>query len=127
VATSAGDAMEGTLPLWSAAVDGFSEEGLDGLRARLQIHVDRGDVPGIVALVARGTDVHVEVLGSPALGDPAPLRRDAIFRIASLSKPIGAAGAMALVDDGVLALDDPVEQFVPGWQTGAYCGTSTGR
>ena len=57
--------------------------------------------------------MHVEVLGTLAVGDPAPLSRDAIFRIASLSKPIGAAGAMVLVDDGVLSLGDPVEKFLP--------------
>ena len=70
-------------------------------------------MPGLVALVARGGDVHTEVFGSAAVGDPPPLRRDAIFRIASISKPIAAAGAMALVDDGVLSLDDPVESLLP--------------
>jgi CubicO group peptidase (beta-lactamase class C family) len=94
-------------------VDGFSEEGLAGLHARLRALVERGEVPGLVALIAHGSDVHVEVLGSLALGDAAPLERDAIFRIASISKPIGAAGAMVLVDDGVCALDDPVEKFLP--------------
>ncbi len=92
---------------------GFSEQGLVGLHTRLRAHVERGDVPGLVALIARGGDVHVEVLGSLALDDAAPLGRDAIFRIASISKPIGAAGAMVLVDDGVLAPDDPVETFLP--------------
>ncbi len=60
-----------------------------------------------------GADLHTEVLGHAALDDPAPLRRDAIFRIASLTKPIAAAGAMALVDDGVLSLADPVETYLP--------------
>ena len=78
-------------------------------------------MPGLVALVARGDDVHVEVLGHAALDDPAPLRRDAIFRIASLTKPIAAAGAMLLVDDGVLSLSDPVDAFCPNWRTGACC------
>ena len=91
----------------------FTEKGLAGLRARLQGYVDRGDAPGMVALIARDGDVQVEVLGSPALDDPAPLGRDAIFRIASISKPIGGAGAMVLVDDGVLSLNDPVERFLP--------------
>jgi CubicO group peptidase (beta-lactamase class C family) len=92
---------------------GFSEHGLFGLHSRLRAYVERGDVPGLVALIARGSDVHVEVLGTLALDDAAPLGRDAIFRIASISKPIGAAGAMVLVDDGVLAPDDPVETFLP--------------
>ena len=94
-------------------MDGFTEEGLAGFRTSLKAHVDGGDVPGLVALIARGRDVHVEAFGSLAVDDPAPLGRDAIFRIASLSKPLGAAGAMVLVDEGVLALDDPVEKFLP--------------
>ena len=80
---------------------------------RLAAHTDSGQVPGLVALLARGDDVHVEVLGHAALGDPAPLRRDAIFRIASLTKPIAAAATMLLVDDGVLALSDPVDEYLP--------------
>ncbi len=66
-----------------------------------------------MALLARGDDVHTEVLGHAALDDPAPLRRDAIFRIASLTKPIAAAGAMILVDEGVLSLSDPVDVLLP--------------
>ncbi len=92
---------------------GLDPAGLRRLHDRLSAHVEAGDVPGLVALVARGGDVHTEVLGSAALGDPSPLRRDAIFRIASISKPIAAAGAMSLVDDGVLSLDDPVESLLP--------------
>jgi CubicO group peptidase (beta-lactamase class C family) len=92
---------------------GLDPTGLASLHRRLQSHVDRGSVPGLVALVARDDDVHVEVLGSQALGDATPLRRDAIFRIASLSKPIAAAATMLLVEDGAVALDDPVERHLP--------------
>jgi CubicO group peptidase (beta-lactamase class C family) len=95
------------------AARGLDPGGLRRLHDRLAAHVDSGAVPGVTALVAGGDDVHVEVLGTRAVGDPAPLPRDAIFRIASLSKPIGAAGAMVLVDDGVLSLGDPVEKFLP--------------
>jgi CubicO group peptidase (beta-lactamase class C family) len=92
---------------------GLSETGCARLHERLAAHVEDGVVPGLVALVARGDDVHVEVLGTPALNAPTPLQRDSIFRIASLSKPIAAAGAMCLVDDGTIALDDPVETYLP--------------
>jgi CubicO group peptidase (beta-lactamase class C family) len=83
------------------------------LHDRLVPHVARREVPGLAALVACGDDVHVEILGSLALDDTSPLPRDAIFRIASLTKPIAAAGAMALVDDGVLSVSDPVEKYLP--------------
>ncbi len=94
-------------------MSGLTRTGLGRMHERLAASVERGVVPGLLALVASGDDVHVEVLGHPSLDDPAPLRRDAIFRIASLSKPMGAAGAMALVEDGLLALDDPVETYLP--------------
>jgi len=93
--------------------DGLDPVGLVRLHERLAALVDRGGVPALAAVVARGPDVHTEVLGALSLDDPAPLRRDDIFRIASLSKPIAAAGAMALVDDGVLSVSDPVERFLP--------------
>jgi CubicO group peptidase (beta-lactamase class C family) len=92
---------------------GFSAAGLRRVHDRLAAHTESGQVPGLVALLARGDDVHTEVLGHAALGDPAPLGRDAIFRIASLTKPIAAAGAMLLVDDGVLSLSDPVDVLLP--------------
>ncbi len=96
----------------------MSEERLDHramqrLREHLEAYVESGAVPGLISLVARGAERHVDVLGRPGLDRAQPLARDAIFRIASLSKPVTAAAAMILVDDGVLALDEPVDAFVP--------------
>jgi CubicO group peptidase (beta-lactamase class C family) len=92
---------------------GLHDAGLRRLHDRLVAHTESRQVPGLVALLARGDDVHVEVLGHAALDDPTPLRRDAIFRIASLTKPIAAAAAMLLVDEGTLSLSDPVDEFLP--------------
>lgn len=92
---------------------GLDPAGFGRLHDLLSAHVERRDVPGLAALVARGDDVHVEVLGTASLDDPTPLRRDAIFRIASLTKPMAGAAAMLLIEDGVLALQDPVEKFLP--------------
>jgi CubicO group peptidase (beta-lactamase class C family) len=92
---------------------GLDAVGLRRLHDRLAAHTDSGQVPGLVALLARGDDVHVEVLGHAAIDDPAPLDRGAIFRIASLTKPIAAAATMLLVDDGVLTLSDPVDELLP--------------
>src|SRR4051794_34467694 len=84
------------------------------LESALAPHVSSGEVPGLVALVGQGADiVDVAVLGTPAVGDPTPLQRDAIFRIASISKPIFAVLAMVLVDDGVVRLDDRVDTYLP--------------
>jgi CubicO group peptidase (beta-lactamase class C family) len=75
-------------------------------------HVDAGDVPGLVAVVARGGDLDVTVLGDQAVGG-SPMRADSLFRIASIGKPITAAATLALVADGVVALDDPVGDLLP--------------
>ena len=91
----------------------FPDAWVAELHHVLSDHVERGDLPGLIALVAHGGSTHVEVIGTRAFGDPDPLPRDAIFRIASLSKPISAVAAMTLVDDGTLALDDPVDDLLP--------------
>ena len=66
----------------------------------LERHVREGAVPGAVALVARGDRVEVVAAGSVDLEGSAPMTRDSIFRIASITKPITAAAVMTLVDDG---------------------------
>ncbi len=70
-------------------------------------HVDSGEVAGLVALVARGADVEVTVLGDQTVGGP-PMREDSLFRIASAGKSITAAAVLTLVADGHIGLDDPI-------------------
>ena len=74
---------------------GLTKEGIEALDQALARHVgERNSLPGLVALVARGDDVHVAALGHKAFGDPEPIGRDAIFRIASISKPIAGVAAI---------------------------------
>src|SRR5262245_5996551 len=75
--------------------------------------VGAGELPGLVLLVAVGDDVHVEAIGAPSFTADAPLRRDAIFRMASLPKPVVAAAALTLVDEGRLRLEDPIDDLLP--------------
>jgi CubicO group peptidase (beta-lactamase class C family) len=75
-------------------------------------HVEHGGVPGIVTLIARHGEVHVDVLGAKSLGG-GPIRRDTIFRISSMTKPIVAAAAMLLVEECTLRLDEPVDRLLP--------------
>jgi CubicO group peptidase (beta-lactamase class C family) len=89
------------------------DAGIARLHAAMSAHVERGELPGLVALVAVGEAVHVEVVGKKDFGDREPLPRDAVFRIASLTKPIAAAAAMTFVDDGTFALEDSVEELLP--------------
>ena len=72
-----------------------------------------GTVPGAVALVARGDDVEVVTAGSVDAEGSAPMARDSLFRIASLTKPLAAAAVMMLVEEGRLALHAPVEEWLP--------------
>ncbi len=83
------------------------------LRQLLETYVERGALPGAVALVARGGAVEVEAVGFTDVERTAPMTRETIFRIASVSKPITAAAVMLLVDDGLLALDDPIDRWLP--------------
>jgi CubicO group peptidase (beta-lactamase class C family) len=92
--------------------DGFSSDGLRRLRDVADSHVGDDNVPGLVCLVARGDEVHVETLGTLSIGGK-PVRRDSLFRIASTSKPVTAAATLALVGEGLLALDEPVERLLP--------------
>ncbi|MEJ8851390.1 serine hydrolase domain-containing protein [Variovorax rhizosphaerae] len=83
------------------------------LRAAMRGHVERGDIPGIVTLIARGDDIQVDALGTMTVGGEQPMQRDTLFRTASITKPIVAAATMALVDDGKLRLDDDVDRWLP--------------
>jgi CubicO group peptidase (beta-lactamase class C family) len=86
----------------------------DALHALMAAYVERGDVPGLVTLVARRGQVSVDAIGtSAAAGAGRPVTRDAIFRVASMTKPVTAAAAMILVEDGKLRLDDPVDRWLP--------------
>jgi CubicO group peptidase (beta-lactamase class C family) len=96
-----------------AQSSGFSPAGLGRMHDVLAGHVERGEVPGIVTLLSRRGEVHVETIGTTAVGDTAPMRRDTLFRIASMTKPIIAAATMILVEDCRLRLDDPVDPWLP--------------
>jgi CubicO group peptidase (beta-lactamase class C family) len=75
------------------------------LRDLLQAHADDGSLPGAVALVANGSEVEVASVGSIDL--------DGIVRLASITKPITAAAVLILLDDGKIALDDPIATWLP--------------
>jgi CubicO group peptidase (beta-lactamase class C family) len=75
-------------------------------------YVASGEIPGLVAVVARGDDLDVTVIGTQAVGG-SPMREDSLFRIASIGKPITAVAVLTLVADGTLAIDDPVNHLLP--------------
>ncbi|WP_405463818.1 beta-lactamase family protein [Streptomyces anulatus] len=83
------------------------------LHELLDAHIAKGSMPGAVALVSRGGRTEVAAAGTAGLAGSAPMRRDSLFRIASITKPIVAAAAMTLVEDGLIAPADPVAAWLP--------------
>src|SRR6476659_5700312 len=95
------------------AIGGFSPAGLDRMRTALRRHVESGYTPGLVTLVHRRGREHVDAIGTMAFDNALPMRRDTIFRLASMTKPITAAAAMILVEECRVRLDDPIDGFLP--------------
>jgi CubicO group peptidase (beta-lactamase class C family) len=93
-------------------VGGLSKARLGRMHDVMAGHVECGGMPGLVTLAGRHGEVHVDVIGKVAFGG-APMRRDSIFRIASMTKPVTAAAAMVLVEECKLRLDDPVDPWLP--------------
>ena len=76
-------------------------------------YAERGEMAGAVTLLRRRDEVHVEAVGVQDLAAAAPMRRDTIFRIASMTKPVTAAAALILVEEATLRLDEPVDRWLP--------------
>ena len=92
---------------------GLSSARLRRMHDLMAGYVERGQVPGLVTLVSRRGEVHVDAIGTMALGGGQPMRRDTIFRISSMTKPVTAVAAMILVEECLLRLDEPVDRLLP--------------
>jgi CubicO group peptidase (beta-lactamase class C family) len=95
-----------------SSASGLSTTRLRRLHDTMAGYVERGSLPGLVALVSRRGEIHLEAIGKIAI-DGAPMQRDSIFRVASMTKPISAVAAMILVEQCRLRLDDPVDELLP--------------
>jgi CubicO group peptidase (beta-lactamase class C family) len=91
----------------------LTDTGVDRLQQATQQRIDKGELPGVVMLVADGADEFMAAQGTLQFGGTEPMRRDTPFRIASMTKPMLAAVTMMLIDDGTLNLTDPVERWLP--------------
>jgi CubicO group peptidase (beta-lactamase class C family) len=103
----------GAAPVRAAGTVRSRPGGLARLHEAMAARVARGELAGIVFLVAHRGFVHVGTIGVRSLEGMEPMRRRTPFRIASLTKPIIAAATMMLVEDGRLALDEPVDRLLP--------------
>ena len=105
---------------------GLSKARLGRMRDTMARHVESGEVPGLVALVSRDGEIHVDVIGSIAF-DGAPMQRDTIFRITSMTKPITAAAAMILVEECKLGSMIPSINGCLNWPIAGCCARSMRR
>jgi CubicO group peptidase (beta-lactamase class C family) len=91
---------------------GLSKARLGRMHEVMAGHVEAGDMPGLVTLVSRRGETFVDAIGRMAFDGP-PMRRDTIFRITSMTKPVTAVAAMILVEECKLRLDEPVDRWLP--------------
>ncbi|MEN8156633.1 MAG: serine hydrolase domain-containing protein [Bacteroidota bacterium] len=106
-------------PLTNATPEsvGMSTERLEHIDAMCIEHVDQGHLPGIVALVARkGKIVFHEAYGMADVEAGRSMKKDDIFRIASMSKAVTSTAMMMLWEEGKFQLDDPVSKYIPGFK-----------
>jgi CubicO group peptidase (beta-lactamase class C family) len=105
----------GTVPKGAKPEDvGMSSERLRRIHEAMLRHIDAGEISGAVTLVARrGRIVNFEAHGLMDLESKRPMQTDAIFRIASMSKPITGVAVMMMLEEGKLRLNDPVSKFLP--------------
>ena len=97
---------------------GFAPDRLDGISQTIKArYVDTGLIPGALTLVwRRGAVRHLGLSGSIDLARGRAMRADAIFRIYSMTKPITAVALLMLLEQGKVALDDPVHRYIPGFE-----------
>jgi CubicO group peptidase (beta-lactamase class C family) len=96
----------------------MSNSGLDHARLTrlgdtLRAHVERGAAPGLVSVVSRRGETHLDVAGSTAVDGAAPMRADSIFRISSMTKPVTAVATLILLEECLVRLDEPVDRLLP--------------
>ena len=93
---------------------GFDAEKLAAVEPALQGFIDGGELAGVVTLTSRaGEIVQAVELGWSDIEDDRPMRSDALFRIASMTKPITSVAALMLMEEGKIGLNDPVSRWVP--------------
>lgn len=96
------------------ALGGFSSEGLAAIPSTLKAVADAGDLSGFVTLLWRKGDVaQVNTIGYRDVEAKAPMTRDTLFRIASMTKPITSLAALMLMEEGKLRLEDPITKWMP--------------
>ena len=107
-------AAAGQVPAGKPEEAGMSTERLQRIRQAMERHIEAGEISGAVTLVARhGKIVHFQAHGLMDIDTGTFMRPDAIFRIASMTKPITGVAVMMMLEEGRIHLNDPVSKFIP--------------
>ena len=102
------------MPTATAESVGMSAARLERIAGVFKEHIDKGNLPGVVVMVARkGKLVYSRTLGFQDKAAGKPLREDAVFRMYSMTKPMASVAAMMLIEEGKMQLNDPVSKFLP--------------
>ncbi len=107
---------------------GIDQGEIEEIRAQMQAAVDGDFLNGALLLVGNGQGVGVlESVGLLSPEIPKPVNQDSIFRIYSMTKPIVSVAIMTMVEDGLMALDDPVSKFIPEFADASVIDQETGE
>ena len=107
---------------------GIDQGEIEEIRAQMQAAVDGDFLNGALLLVGNGQGVGVlESVGLLSPENPRPINQDSIFRIYSMTKPIVSVAIMTMVEDGLMALDDPVSKFIPEFADAQVIDQETGE
>ena len=106
--------LAGQVPPGSPEDVGLSSERLGRIHEAMERHIEAGNITGAVTLVARqGRIAHFEAHGLMDLDSETPMRKDAAFRLMSMTKPVTAVAVLMMLEEGKLRLGDPVSKFLP--------------
>jgi CubicO group peptidase (beta-lactamase class C family) len=116
------------LPLAKAEAVGMSSKRLERINGFIKDYIDTNQIAGAVTLVARkGKVVHFEAQGWRYKEENQPMEKDAIFSLASMTKPIVSTALMMLWEDGRFMLDDPISKWLPSYAKKEVLDPLTGR
>ena len=116
------------LPFAKAETVGMSSKRLERINAFIKEYIDTNQIAGAVTLVARkGKIVHFEAQGWRYKEENQPMEKDAIFSLASMTKPIVSTALMMLWEDGKFMLDDPISKWLPSYANKQVLDPLTGR
>jgi CubicO group peptidase (beta-lactamase class C family) len=114
LAAAALPSFAGSVPAGKPEEVGMSSERLQRIHEAMQRHIDAREVSGAVTLVSRrGRIAHFEAHGLMDLESKKPMAKDAIFRLASMSKPVTSVAVLMLIEEGKIRLGDPVSRYIP--------------